>query len=114
MDATYKRGAIYKIPCKDCSGVYIGETDRCFDTRLSEHKRDVKPINLAKLKKDDLNKKTTLIKHCFKCEHKIDFVNFKALNFNIDYDKRNFLESLHINSTKNSINDRDLNIFPKI
>ena len=22
VDAIYKRGAIYKIPCKDCSGVY--------------------------------------------------------------------------------------------
>ena len=35
----------------------IGETGRCFNTRLSEHKHDVKPINLAKLKEDDLNKK---------------------------------------------------------
>ena len=26
VDAIYKRGAIYKIPCKDCSGVYIGGT----------------------------------------------------------------------------------------
>ena len=56
MDDIYKRGAIYKIPCKDCSNVYVGETGRCFNTRLSEHRRDLKPINLAKLK-DDLNKK---------------------------------------------------------
>ena len=27
----YKRGAIYKIPCKDCSGVYIDEMGRCFN-----------------------------------------------------------------------------------
>ena len=57
VDDIYKRGAIYKIPCKDCSNVYVGETGRCFNTRLSEHKRDLKPINLAKLKEDDLNKK---------------------------------------------------------
>ena len=30
---------------------------RCFNTRLSEHTRDLKPINLDKLKEDDLNKK---------------------------------------------------------
>ena len=53
VDAIYKSGAIYKIHCKDCFNVYIGETGRCFDTRLSEHKRDVKSINLAKLKEDD-------------------------------------------------------------
>ena len=57
MDDIYKRGAIYKIPCKDCSSVYVGETGRCFNTRLSERQRDLKPINLAKLKEDDLNKK---------------------------------------------------------
>ena len=83
----YKRGAIYKIPCKDCSSVYVGETGRWFNTRSSEHKRDLKPINLAKLKEGDSNKKTALVKHCFNCKHRIDFGNFKILNYNIDYDK---------------------------
>ena len=92
----YKGGAIYKIPCKDCSNVYVGETGGCFNTRLSEHRRDLKPINLAKLKDDDLNKKTALVKHCFNCEHRIDFGNFEILNYNIDYDKLKFLESLYI------------------
>ena len=46
-----------KFRAKNCSNVYVGETGRCFNTRLSEHKRDLKPINLAKLKEDDLNKK---------------------------------------------------------
>ena len=114
VDDIYKRGAIYKIPCKDCSNVYVGETGRCFNTRLSEYKRDLKPINLAKLKEDDLNKKTALVKHCFNCEHRIDFGNFEILDYNIDYDKRKFLESLYINNTKNSINDKDRNVFPKI
>ena len=80
VDGIYKRGAIYKIHSKDCSGVYIGETGRYFNTRLSEHKRDLKPINLAKLKEDDLNKRTALVKHCFNCEHRIDFGNFEILN----------------------------------
>ena len=33
---------------------------------------------------------------------------------NIDYDKQKFLESLYINNTKNLINDKDRNVFPKI
>ena len=89
-------------------------TGRCFNTRLSEHKRDLKPINLAKLKEDDLNKKTALVKHCFNCEHRIDFGNSEILDYNIDYEKRKFLELLYINNTKNSINDKDRNVFPKI
>ena len=60
---------------------------RCFNTHLSEHKCDLKPINLAKLEEDDLNKKTALVKYCFRCEHRIDFGNFEMLNYNIDYDK---------------------------
>ena len=74
----------------------------------------MKPINLAKLKEDDLNKKTALVKHCFNCEHMIDFGNFEILDYNIDYDKRKFLESFYINNAKNSINDKDRNVFPKI
>ena len=54
VDDIYKRDAIYKIPCKDCLNVYVGEMGRCFNIRLSEHRRDLKPINLAKLKEDDL------------------------------------------------------------
>ena len=90
VDAIYKRGAIYTISCKDCFGIYIGETGKCFNTCSSEHKRDLKPINLAKLKKEYLNKKTALVKHYFKCEHRIDFVNFEILNFNTDYINGNF------------------------
>ena len=97
VGAIYKRGALYKIPCKDCSGVYVGKTERCFNIRFSEHKLDLKFINLAKLKEDDLKKKTALVKHCFKCEHRIDFVNFQILNYNTDYDKRKFLKLLFIN-----------------
>ena len=36
------------------------------------------------------------------------------MNYNIDYDKRKFLESLYINNTKNSINGKDWNVFAKI
>ena len=57
------------------------------NTCLSKHRRDLKLINLAKLKENDLNKKTTLIKHCFNCKHRIDFGNFEILNYNIDYQR---------------------------
>ena len=60
VDGIYKCGAICKIHCKDCFCVYIGETGRCFNTLLSEHKCNLKLINLVKLKEDDLNKKNCI------------------------------------------------------
>ena len=37
----YKRGAIYKISCKDCSSLCIGKMGRATNTRLSERKRNL-------------------------------------------------------------------------
>ena len=33
-----KREVVYKVPCKDCNSVYVGETKRNLKTRLSEHR----------------------------------------------------------------------------
>ena len=55
-----------------------------------------------------------MVKHCFNCKHRINFGNFEILNYNSDYYKRKFLESLYINNTKNSMNDKNWNSFPKI
>ena len=37
-----KRSVVYKVPCKDCSKTYIGETKRTLKVRFSEHKQAVK------------------------------------------------------------------------
>jgi len=34
-----RQGAVYKIKCSDCQALYIGETGRNLNTRLTEHKR---------------------------------------------------------------------------
>ena len=46
---------VYKIPCLDCTGVYIDETGRSSKTRRKEHRRDVKPDIVAQLTNEDLN-----------------------------------------------------------
>ena len=51
-----QRGVVYKIPCLDCTGVYIGETGRSFQTRRKEHQRDIKPDTIAQLTNEDLKK----------------------------------------------------------
>ena len=37
-----KKGVIYEVPCKDCECVYIGETGRTLEKRLTDHKNAVK------------------------------------------------------------------------
>ena len=50
-------GAVYQTPCRDCNGIYIGETGQAYKTRLAKHKRDLRPANLAKVDDKNLNKK---------------------------------------------------------
>ena len=35
-------GVVYSIPCKDCDMSYVGQTKRKLETRIKEHKRDVR------------------------------------------------------------------------
>ena len=48
-----QRGVVYKIPCLDCTGVYIAETGRSFKTRRKEHQSDVKPDIIAQLTNEE-------------------------------------------------------------
>ena len=58
VDFNQQTGAVYQIPCKNCSGIYIGETSRSLKTKCSEHKRDLNPRNLAKIDdNNNINKK---------------------------------------------------------
>ena len=73
-----QRGIVYKIPCLDCTGVYIGETGRSFKTPRKEHERDIKPDIIAQLTNEDLKKKSALVKHVCLNKHGI---GWKALQF---------------------------------
>ena len=39
---TEDKSLVYKIPCRSCEKSYIGETGRGLETRLKEHKRDMR------------------------------------------------------------------------
>ena len=81
-------GVVYQIPCRDCTGIYIGETGRAYKTRLAEHKKDLKPANLAKVDDNNFNKKTALVKHVIAKDHRVDWDHSKILTFEIDFTKR--------------------------
>ena len=69
VERSSRPGVVYQIPCRDCTGIYIGETGRAYKTRLAEHKRDLKPANLAKVDDNNFNKKTALVKHVITKDH---------------------------------------------
>ena len=57
VERSSRPGVVYQIPCRDCTDIYIGETGRAYKTRLAEHKRDLRPANLAKVDDNNFNKK---------------------------------------------------------
>ena len=78
-------GVVYKIPCLDCTGVYIGETGRSFKTRRKEHQTNVKPDIIAQLTNEDLKKKFALVKHVCLNGHRIDWESSTSLAIESDY-----------------------------
>ena len=107
MERPSRPGVVYQIPCRDCTVIYIGETGWAYKTRLAEHKRDLKPANQAKVDDNNFNKKTALVKYVITKGHRVDWDHSKILTFEIDFTKRQFLESFLIHISENSINDKE-------
>ena len=107
MERASRPGVVYQIPDHDCTGIYIGETGQGCKTRLSQHKRDLKPANLAKVDDNNFNKKTALVKHVITEEHRVDWDHSKILTFDTDFTKHRFLESFFTHNSENAINDKE-------
>ena len=114
VERSSRPGVVYQISCRDCTGIYIGETGRANKTRLAEHKRDLKPTNLAKVDDNNFNKKTALVKRVITKDHRVDWDDSKILTFEIDFTKRRFLESFFIHDSENSINDKENCVYSEI
>ena len=108
VDRSSRPGVVCQIPCRDCTGIHIVETVRAYKTRLAEHKRDLRPANLAKVDDNNFNKKTALVKkHVITRDHRVEWNQSKILTFETDFTKRRFLESFFIHNSENSINDKE-------
>ena len=93
VERSSRPGVIYQIPCRDCTGIYIGEIGRVYKTRLTQRKRDLRPVNLTKVDDNNFNKKTASVKHVITKDHRVDWDHSKILTFETDFTKRRFLES---------------------
>jgi predicted GIY-YIG superfamily endonuclease len=65
-----KLGIVYQIPCRHCEFVYIGQTKRNLHTRVQEHKRAVKNMEVDK---------SALCEHMLTFDHIIDWSQAKII-----------------------------------
>ena len=86
---------IYKINCKNCDKVYIGQTSRALRSRTREHKR-------ALFTGD---KNSLLTQHCVENNHDFDLDDVKVIDRCPQWGKRLFLEAWHSIREPNSINE---------
>jgi hypothetical protein len=86
-----KKGVVYKVPCRDCgaSYMYIGETGRSLQKRITEHKYAVKTNN----------RKNDIAVHARDMEHRSDWDATEILEMEPHYWKRCILEAIWIQKT---------------
>ena len=78
---------VYKIPCSGpCNKSYIGETGRGLDTRLKEHKRDVR----------NHNRSNALVLHIEKCQNLPNWNSAHVIEKGMSKSVRKALEAAHI------------------
>jgi hypothetical protein len=86
---------VYKLNCKDCNALYVGQTKRKLKTRIKEHIHNIK-LETSKL--------SVISEHRLQQNHSFDWENVKILDFEHNYNKRLISEMIHINEQKNESN----------
>ena len=98
-----KAGVIYRIPCKDCSKVYVGQTCRTLAHWMNEHKQALTSDNLAH---------SAVAEHAAQHSHAIDWEGAIVMDVEQQFHQRCILESLHIQSETSAMNRDEGNLPP--
>ncbi|XP_072043740.1 uncharacterized protein [Amphiura filiformis] len=86
-------GVVYSIPCKDCDSLYICESGRKLEKRLTEHKSKAASFKSAIKEHIDRSK-----------GHQIDWENVKVLERESKDFPRRVLEAIHIRTKRPRLN----------
>ena len=81
-----KHNIIYKLDCKDCDAVYIGESKRAYQTRIGEH--------ISAVQKADTRWYGTA-DHCWKFNHDFNWTENKILGHELNTTTRKIKETIH-------------------
>ncbi|XP_046615634.1 uncharacterized protein LOC124303010 [Neodiprion virginianus] len=93
-----KINCVYKIPCRDCSKSYIGQTSQHLKNRISGHRSNIKC---------HVTDRCALAEHSLSLGHNFDFNNSITLATEPNWYKRIIKEMIHIFKNKrNSVNKR--------
>ena len=93
---------IYKIPCNDCNGTYIGQTSQYLQERIKAHKYTK-------------SASTALNRHKTDTGHSFNYDQTSILGVEHNNYKRNILEMIQINLDPNSVNSKsEINHLSKI
>ena len=76
---------VYKIKCRDCSAVYIGQTARALKTKIRENSQGI-----ARSDKD-----SPLVEHHLQTQHNIDLDNVQIIDRCEQWSQRLILEAWH-------------------
>ena len=99
-----EKKVVYKISCKDCDNLYIGETCREKSVRMKEHQKDIR----------NFSDKSHIAKHVIDHKHSFDFAAVETLTNESNWTRRVIKESLYTSETQGrALNDVKfkLNIF---
>ncbi|XP_071573819.1 uncharacterized protein [Temnothorax nylanderi] len=86
---------VYKITCKDCNAIYIGQTKRHLCTRLKEHQKDIKK---------PAGKHSVVSEHRISRGHDFDWGNPEIMHRERLMRKRELAEMFFIKKSDNTIN----------
>ena len=90
------KSVVYEIPCGGCDKSYVGETGRGVETRLKEHKSDVKFHRTS----------NAIVLHIDECHHLPEWTGVRVLEKGVKKRTRKILEAAHI-ASKNTLNSRN-------
>ena len=109
-----KCGVVYQISCQNCDSVYIGETGRKLNIRITEHRKDyetsAKPgVSTRAIRTSSASEihKSAITDHMLQRNHLPNWKDIKVLAQDEEMNSRKIRESIWIRSKENNMNRDD-------
>jgi len=71
-----KKNVVYKISCNDCDATYVGQTKRKLNTRITEHRSQIKSKS---------SHRTVITEHRLRYNHEFNWTNVEILDKEMFY-----------------------------